>query len=436
MRRLLKSATPANGKSLVTDATSLGTPREPLRFRLNLRLSIVLLLAFSISLPMAWIGLSKLLLFAGCLVMLIANHQNVQAHVERLRSMAFLTPMFAALALFVASLLWTVAPLDVGLTSLVKHSRWMVIALLVLMLRNTDESRWALLAFSLGMALQLVLSWLLAAGATLPWPTEWKPRGVVFTSYLDQSIMLSTCAAVWWHLRPTGGWQQWAALCLVAAALANVLLLLDGRTGYLIAVALITLAAIWQIPLRLRWPALILVPAIVFLALTALSANFLARLSLIGTELKTSISQVDTSTSTGWRINTWQLSVRAIEEAPVAGHGVGSFTTTIKRLQGANAESVFGPGRLSNPHQEFLLWGIELGVVGVALLVAIFIRLWSDFNRTPMPVRRAGLSALAALFIACCFNSTLYDGLIGDFFVTLLGLLLAHGALARQAHNP
>ncbi len=417
----------------MTEAVSLNSSLKPESLRLNVRLFIVLLLAFSVSLPMAWISLSKLLLFAGCLITLLTGPQDLHRQVRRLQSMAFLVPVFAALALFMLSLLWTPAPLDVALASLVKHSRLLVIVLLVLMLHNAHESRWALLAFSLGIALQLVFSWLSAAGVPLPWQTTWRQHGVVFTSYLDQSIIFSTCAAIWWHMVPAKAWQRWSTWCLVLAALANVLLLLDGRTGYLIALMLIALAAMWQMPQQLRWPAFALMPALILSVLLAMSPGFQARLALIGTELVASSTQIDTRTSTGWRLNAWHLSARAIQETPVLGHGVGSFTATVKHLQGADAEAVFGPGSLSNPHQEFLLWGIEIGVAGILLLFAVFIGLGSDFNRMPLPIRRAGMSVLAALFIGCSFNSTLYDGLIGDFFVTLLGLLLACGSFAKPA---
>jgi O-antigen ligase len=41
---------------------------------------------------------------------------------------------------------------------------------------------------------------------------------------------------------------------------------------------------------------------------------------------------------------------------------------------------------------------------------------------------------VVALAIACMFNSSLYDGLIGDYFCIVLGLLLGLGlALRRDA---
>ena len=50
-------------------------------------------------------------------------------------------------------------------------------------------------------------------------------------------------------------------------------------------------------------------------------------------------------------------------------------------------------------------------------------------------IRLITASALLALAVACLFNSTLYDGLIGDFFCVLIGLLLALG-LSKPAGPP
>ena len=398
------------------------------------RFVLVVVMAVSVSLPMAWISLAKLLLFVGCLVVLLTKPKRLHEDIARLTSMQFFVPAMAALALCMLSLLWTSTPLDIALASLVKHARLLVIVLLILMLRTAKECRWAVLALSIGFALQLLVSWLSAYGMPTPWMIEWRPRGVVFTSYLDQSIIFSTCAAVWWHLSPAKTWRKWASLGLVIAALANALFLMTGRTGYLIALTLVALAAMWRTPHRFRWQIFLLIPLIAVSSALAFSNQFKDRLILAGSELMAYSSQGDTITSTGWRLNAWHRSVQAIQERPLFGHGVGGFTSSVKRLQGADANTVFGPGKLSNPHQEFLLWGVEMGIAGMAVLFALLAGVFLDFNRMPLPVQRAGLSVLAALVIACSFNSSLYDGLIGDFFVTLLGLLLALGSLSKPVN--
>ena len=84
-------------------------------------------------------------------------------------------------------------------------------------------------------------------------------------------------------------------------------------------------------------------------------------------------------------------------------------------------------GERSNPHQEYLLWGVQLGVPGIFLLLALMISIMKDTLSMETQAARATQSALLALAIACLFNSSLYDAQIGDFFCVVLGLLLALG---------
>ena len=415
----------------MTEAVIDGVPHQSQSRKFSLRLALVLLLSLSVSLPMAWISLAKLLLFvAGVFVLLLDQHDR-SARVARLQSINASWPILASLAVFTLSLLWSVAPVEVALASLVKHSKLLVIPLIILMLRTQAEARMALWVFSLGLGFQLCVSWLLAIGVPIPWIAPGKPVGHVFTSYLDQSIIFSTCAAVWWHMKPRRGARRHFANFLVAAALANSLFLLDGKTGVLIAACLVGLAVMWHLPARLQWPALIAVPVLMIAAIS-LGSGKQSRVGDLFSELSASTKQVDTKTSGGWRINAWIQSARGIAERPLTGHGVGGFTQTVKRLQGERAQEVFGPGKLSNPHQEFLLWGIEIGVLGIVLLGAVMIAITSDLNRMTVPVRRAGLSTLLALLIGCSFNSSLYDALIGDYFVILLGILTAYGILSPE----
>jgi O-antigen ligase len=88
-----------------------------------------------------------------------------------------------------------------------------------------------------------------------------------------------------------------------------------------------------------------------------------------------------------------------------------------------------------NPHQEFLLWGVQLGVGGVVILLALLGAAMVDFLKVDTPVARAGQSVLAALGVSCLFNSSLYDAHIGDFFCLSLGVLLAYGIRSRDASS-
>ena len=62
-----------------------------------------------------------------------------------------------------------------------------------------------------------------------------------------------------------------------------------------------------------------------------------------------------------------------------------------------------------------------------ALLVFFFHSLFKDSRGFPAPVRDATWSFVAVLLVACAFNSALFDGLIGDYFCVMLGLLMTLG---------
>jgi O-antigen ligase len=328
---------------------------------------------------------------------------------------------------FFISLAWTGVELDIALLALVKHAKLLEILLLLSLIRTADEARIGVIGFATGQTFVLLSSWLLAAGVPIPWTTDPIGKYVVFSTYLDQSIMFASSAAVLWHLRTEYLWPRWLSAILGSAALANVCLLLDGRTGFLVAITVISLAITWALPKRHRLTAFIVTPVILVLGLFLGSSHFQGRLSKVAAESQRYAQKIDTDSSSGWRINAWSRSVQAITEGPWYGHGVGSWAITVKRLQGDSGTKVFGEGNASNPHQEYLLWGVEMGGIGTLLFLFLIFAIVHDARRFPPPIQRAVLSVVAAMAVACLFNSALYDDLMGDFFCITLGLLMALG---------
>lgn len=73
------------------------------------------------------------------------------------------------------------------------------------------------------------------------------------------------------------------------------------------------------------------------------------------------------------------------------------------------------------------MWGVQLGVPGILLFIALMLSVLRDTMKMGENHARATQSTLLALAIACLFNSSIYDAQIGDFFCILIGLLLALG---------
>lgn len=377
---------------------------------------------------MAWISLAKVLIVVSGLGLLCVNYFHGRH--DTALSALWSSRVLALIALaFPASLLWTGAELQPALHSLIKHIKVVEIVLLVVLIRSVSEARIAITAYAIGQGFMLLSSWALFAGIPIPWQAASSAKYEVFSTYLDQSIMFATSAGVFLCLRKEGMWPRWLGMGLAALALTNTLLLLQGRSGYLVALTTIALAIMWAVPQRLRVAVLVVTPAVLLLGLSLGSAQVHERVTKIFHETQNfaHTQQVADGDSSGWRLNAWMRSVQALKEKPLHGHGVGNWTLVVKRIQGSNADVIFGPGNHSNPHQEYLLWGVELGIGGTMLLLALFLCIACDALRFPVPVRNALIGVVAATAVACLFNSALYDDLMGDFLCVSLGLLLALG---------
>jgi O-antigen ligase len=320
----------------------------------------------------------------------------------------------------------------------VKHSKLLEIVLLVSLIRTVSEARIAITAFACGQAFVLLSSWLMFVGVDIPWHAHAPTPYVVFSTYLDQSIMFATTASVFWHLRHEKLWSPAAGTIGAALAVASTLLVLEGRSGYLVALSGLALAVMWAVPRRLRLAAFVVAPIMILTVVALGSAQVQERIGKIVTESQNFVKtqKVGEGDSSGWRLNAWYRSVQAMGDRPLQGHGVGAWTFAVKRMQGSTATEIFGERNQSNPHQEYLLWGVELGVGGLLLFVCALVCVARDARLFPQPVQRATVATLVAIAIACLFNSALYDDLMGDFLVVTLGLLMALGTRTMVSGKP
>lgn len=409
--------------------------------RWNARLLVVCFAAISVSLPMAWVSLSKVLLFVSALVCLFLGLLEKKSNSLALpiRTSALVLLVTCA---FATSLTWTEVDLEFALDMLVKHAKILQIILLGVLIRNAAEARIALRTFIGGQVFVLISSWLLAAGTPLFWvqndQTFLGTQNVVFSaSYLDQSIMMAILASSTWYLREQLSLSTPVAAILSIAAVLDAVYLLPGRTGYITSLAVVLLAVYWGLSAKSRWIAFCSIPVLIGFALHfGGGSRVYSRVALITKEAQSYVQQGETSTSAGWRLNAWHKSLLSIQEKPLYGFGVGSWAPAVKRQAGVSATTDFGTGNYSNPHNEYLLWGVELGVGGILLLPILFMFMVFESRKFDVPVRRALISTIVVSAIACLFNSSLYDALIGDYICTALGLLLVmgihHSSQAKQ----
>ncbi|WP_321860450.1 O-antigen ligase family protein [Burkholderia cenocepacia] len=230
------------------------------------------------------------------------------------------------------------------------------------------------------------------------------------------------------------------AYALIAAlALVNVFVMLQGRTGQVIALLLILVVAVRFVLLQRRQSALRAALAAGVLVLSGIALVVAActvhngRLAEVATEVQ-QYRQSDAVTSTGLRLEWYKKGVELFRQRPVLGYGAGGLEFEFQKL---SAGKTAAEGQLtSNPHNEYLLMAVQLGTVGLLLFVNLIVQI-ARGSRTLDPRSRHLLLAWLAIFaIGSLANSLLLDFAEGHLIVLLAGILLGCGergeALPRE----
>ncbi len=390
------------------------------------------MLAASIPLSLAATNIAKLLAFLACLPVLagLLRGRPLDPALRGLRTPVVALLMLAALIL---SLTWTTATAGAAGDAL-KYLKLLLIPAIVLLIRSPREASVALMVYVASQTFVVATSCLLYLGVPVPWvPAARNSVATVYSSYLDQTIMTAAFAAICWHMRHEfpGRRGAWIGAALAALALVNALVMLPGRSGHVAAIGVMSLAVLWAAPPKWRIAALT-APVVLVAAAMVLSPQFNQRLMVAVHETQAHQANDPTPSSSGQRLIFWTRSLQLIQDRPLTGFGAGSWNREFQRLETANGRAAPGMAQVRNPHQEYLLWGVMLGVGGIVLLLAFMGAVVRDAWTLRTPVRHAAVSVVAALAIACLFNSSLFDALIGEYFCIMIGLMLALG-LREQA---
>jgi len=383
----------------------------------------------AVGLSMVVISAAKLLLVICGLAVLLFMRRSPDKK-SPLAGIFTPTAVVIALSAFAISLLWTVAPQAEALGALAKHGKLVMMVLMLVIIRDRREAFFAFGAFVLTQTLLLISSWMLFAQLPVPWATSHMAltEYAVFSTYLDQGIMSAVLAAVCWHLRrlAPGRFGSQLAIFITLLALANVFFVLSGRTAHVVAIALVSMGIMWELPKKYR-PVVVVLPSLLAIGLFFTSTKVRERLTEVQTDVQVYSTSEVPATSSGVRLNLWRTALESMQMSPLTGAGVGSWSPVFNRLQRQHNPAHVDINSNGNPHQEYLLWGVELGIPGTLLFIGLLISIGWDTLKMEKFYAQAAQSTLAALAISCLFNSSIYDAQIGDFFCILLGLLLALG---------
>src|SRR5262245_37736015 len=337
----------------------------------------------------------------------------------------------ALVVLGVVGMTWGEASLAERLGSIKAFLRLLVIPLLFIQFRNCERGLWVLAAVLASCTVLLALSWVLALWPALAWRI-YGPPAVPFKDYVIQSGEFLICAFALGHLAITS-WREnkrllaLALSLLVLAFLANIVFFATARATLVVFAVLLPMLAFQ----RFRWRGVLalLAAGIVLSGLAWASSPYLReRVLAVAIEVQRYQNE-NAETSAGYRLEFWKKSARFIAAAPVFGHGTGSVMELFRKA--ATGDSGPSAAITDQPHNQTLLIAIQIGIVGAALLFAVWISHLLLFRGTGM-VAWLGLGVVVQNIVSCLFNSYLFEFTLGWIYIFGVGVL-GGMMLRRQA---
>ena len=313
------------------------------------------------------------------------------------------------------------------LEALAKASRLLLLPALICLLREPVWRERGIAAFLASMLVTLVLSYLLWLGVLSGngWLKGVPLDPVPFKNHITHNVFMAFAAFLFAQAaldaatRP--GRIVLAALC--AAMVANVLLMVPGRTGIIVLVVLFVHFLCRGLHLKGLAVASVAVASLAAVVLASPESMLHKRITLADEEYqqwRAGVPPAPTS-SVGLRLELLRNTLDIIGGNPVFGVGTGGFGKAYADRVGDT-----GAGGTHNPHNEFLMMIAQFGVAGFMVLAGLFVTQWRLAARLPGRFEPAAARALVLTFaVASALSSTLMDHGEGFLFAYMGGLLFA-----------
>jgi hypothetical protein len=288
------------------------------------------------------------------------------------------------------------------------------------------------IAFLVSCALLSVMSWLVAfyPGLSLK-PYDPLERGIFVKNYIDQSQEFALCAVALGYpiVRLLREKRYWLAGLLTALALSffiNMTFVVVSRT------ALVTVPIMFGVfaLLHLRWRSIAII-AVALIAGAAIAWQASPQLRKTADSFVsdyTRYKEKGEPTSLGLRLEFWRKSLIFFAEAPIKGHGTGSTRGLFQQVATPSGLYQASAEVIGNPHNQTLNVAVQWGVIGIAVLYAIWILHLLLFRGDGLACW-IGLLVVVQNIFTSLFNSHLFDFHEGWMYV--IGVAVAGGMVIR-----
>jgi O-antigen ligase len=376
------------------------------------------ILALCVSLGTALVSLAKALVLLGFFVRLVVGKKNIfEFRLARVPRVFFW--MAVATTWMLISMTWSHATVLVQWQYFYAHTRFLWVGVIYFQIGTKERGLKVLMWLIYGQIFVLCISWLLWLGVEVPLTRRPTEVGIAFTSTLEQPVMVVLVLVVLWNFREYWAkqWRQWFVRLVIILMALNMIFVMSGRTGYLVFLLIIAIEIYKMLPKRLLWIAF-LSPFVLSAVFYIVSPTFHKRVAAIDTNTVTYF-QKETLSSEGQRLDMWKATLQGILKKPILGYGIGSMQDVYEKENGLIKSPV------TQPHQQYLFWWAEFGLVGLVIMLGFFYALIKDSCLLDSKAKSSMLSAIAVLFVMGLFNCPFFGVGMGEFFFLEIAALLA-----------
>jgi O-antigen ligase len=416
-----KQVKPEYTAAAPTDLTSMELyrpwPRQAALFSL-----VVLFFAFPISVALANVMMVLTVLFW----LMSMKRAAWQPFLRNAWRNPVVRPAILLAVLVVLAATWSPASWAEIVGYFKKYAKFLILPVFISLLADGRVRRRCWQGFALAMLVTLISTWL-NVWTSVPWSrTHNQGFGVdhtVFKDHISQGIMMSlfVCVAAMWALKAPSRIRSvlWWTVSLLAAV--SILGLSQGRTGYLGVFFAALVFALSALGGRIKAAmGTVTVAAMLLLLVYAVSPQFQHRTDLALKEVHTSSRSA--VTSIGARIETWRFMTSPSTQMTLMGAGTASYPVLAKSYF---KDPAFCAVVCPHPHNQFLLFYFELGVVGLGLFLwFIGTLVFRAFSVSPAH-RGLMLGFSVIMVVSNMTHSSLWLSTESHFFIMMTALLMA-----------
>ena len=360
----------------------------------------------------------------GLLWLLTAQFQKLPAVLKDSPVAAWALLLYAC---FFIGLSYGDVPSEAAFSTLRKYRELFFIPLLSCFFTNERYRLWAWKAFVIASVLTLLGSYLMDFGIM----DILRHKAFTLKSRITHSIFIAFfmffCAHKAFDNKKHARWY----LVLLIVGVYNLFFLVDGRTGQLVFMVLVPLFAAQRLGKKGLLVSMSLLIILMSLYFSFSDKSVRIHEGLDNTQAYLNHQTQKKPTSMNIRYKFWENSLKLVAEKPWLGHGTGSFAQEYQRVTGAKLAKV------KNPHNEFLLIAVQLGLLGFVVYSGFLCSQYYCSRTLPDPDKWLAQGLLFTLIITSLFNSPFLDHTEGHWFAAMIALCFApnisHGKHEQQA---